>query len=238
MGADRQGVTGAIVVGAGSGQRFGNVEKAFHPVAGRPLLCWSVEVFERTPAVDRVCLVLASGSVERGRALVRECGWRKVRDVVPGGRERQDSVRAGLEALGDCAWVLVHDAARPLVTEAMIEAGLHGARRHGAAVAAVPVRDTLKRVDGASALIQGTVDRDGLWAAQTPQAFGAGILRRAFAVAGERAAAFTDDAAVVAAAGYQVAVFPGALVNVKLTLPEDVALVEALLRARHLGADE
>lgn len=238
MGGDRQGVTGAIVVGAGSGQRFGSVEKAFHPVAGRPLLCWSVEVFERAPAVDRVCLVLASGSVERGRALVRECGWRKVRDVVAGGQERQDSVRAGLEALGDCAWVLVHDAARPLVTEAMIEAGLDGARRHGAAVAAMPVRDTLKRVDGASALIRGTIDRAGLWAAQTPQAFGATILRRAFAAVGERAGALPDDAAVVAAAGYPVAVFPGALENVKLTLPEDVPLVEALLRARHLGAVE
>lgn len=228
-------LTGAIVVGAGTGQRFGNVEKAFYPVFGRPLLCWAVEVFERAPDVDRVCLVLAAGSVERGRAVARACGWRKVTDVVAGGRERQDSVRAGLEALPGCAWMVVHDAARPLVTEDMIRAGLQAARRHGAAIAAIPVRDTLKRVDVTSALVQGTVDRAGLWSAQTPQAFQAGILQAAFAAAGDQAGAYTDDAAIVEAAGYPVTVFPGELENIKLTLPGDVALVEALLRTRHAG---
>ena len=107
------GRVGAIVVGAGAGRRVGGVEKAFLEVAGRPLLCWSVEVFERAPEVDEICLVVAGSSVERAQRLVREWGWPKVRAVVAGGRERQESVAAGLAPLLGCEWVLVHDAARP-----------------------------------------------------------------------------------------------------------------------------
>ena len=226
---------GAIVVGAGSGRRFGNVEKAFYRLAGRPLLCWSVDVFERAPAVDRICLVVAAGSVRRAEALVEEWGWQKVSAVVPGGRERQDSVGAGLAALADCAWVVVHDAARPLIDEATVAAGLEAAAHHGAAVAATPVRDTLKRVAPETGVVRETVDRTGLWAAQTPQIFRADLLRAAFRWAGDRAGSFTDDAALVAAAGQPVAVFNGPAENVKLTLPEDVPLLEAVLRARRPG---
>ena len=210
---------GAIVVGAGAGRRVGGVEKAFMAVAGRPLLCWSVEVFERAPEVDEICLVVAGSSVERAQGLVREWGWRKVSAVVAGGRERQDSVGAGLAPLLGCDWVLVHDAARPLVSEAMVRAGLDAARRHGAAVAATAVRDTLKRVPAGSEVVQETVDRAGLWAAQTPQAFRASLLRDAFRQAGDDAGRYTDDAALVAAMGHPVAVFPGAPENVKLTHP-------------------
>jgi len=227
---------GAIVVGAGAGRRFGNVEKAFFRLAGRPLLCWSVDVFERSPAVDRICLVVAAGSVARARELAREWAWPKVSAIVPGGRERQESVGAGLDALADCDWVLVHDAARPLVDAATIAAGLDAARRHGAAVAATPVRDTLKRVAPATGQVGETVDRTGLWAAQTPQVFRATLLREAFRWAGDRAGSFTDDAAMVAAAGHPVTVFSAPAENVKLTLPEDVPLLEALLRARHPDA--
>jgi 2-C-methyl-D-erythritol 4-phosphate cytidylyltransferase len=128
--------------------------------------------------------------------------------------------------------VLVHDAARPLVTAGMVRAGAAAAREHGAATAALPVRDTLKRLAGEGPLVEATVDRRGLWAAQTPQVFSAALLRAAYVAAGARAGAFTDDAALVEAAGYPVAVFPGAPENVKLTLPEDLPVVEALLRAR------
>ena len=155
---------------------------------------------------------------------------------MPGGRERQDLVGAGLDALADCHWVLVHDAARPLVDAATVAAGLDAARRHGAAVAATPVRDTLKRVAPATGLVGETVDRTGLWAAQTPQVFRADLLREAFRWAGDRAGGFTDDAAMVAAAGHPVSVFSAPAENVKLTLPEDVPLLEALLRARHPDA--
>ena len=200
-GLEPAGRVGAIVVGAGAGRRVGGVEKAFMAVAGRPLLCWSVEVFERASGVDEICLVVAGSSVARAQGLVREWGWRKVSAVVAGGRERQDSVGAGLAPLRGCEWVLVHDAARPLVSEAMVRAGLDAARRHGAAVAATAVRDTLKRVPAGSEVVQETVDRAGLWAAQTPQAFRASLLRDAFRQAGDDAGRYTDDAALVAADG-------------------------------------
>src|SRR5262249_54178692 len=162
-------------------------------------------------------LVVAAGSVARAQGLVREWDWRKVGAVVPGGRERQDSVGAGLAALADCAWVLVHDAARPLVDAATVAAGLDAAGRPRAAVAATPVRDTLKRVAPETGLVGETVDRTGLWAAQTPQVFRADLLRQAFRWAGDRAGSFTDDAAMVAAAGHPVAVFSAPAENVKLT---------------------
>ncbi|HET7768986.1 MAG TPA: 2-C-methyl-D-erythritol 4-phosphate cytidylyltransferase [Chloroflexota bacterium] len=226
--------TGAIVVGAGGGRRLGGIEKAFMELAGRPLIAHCVAVLERSAEVDAICLVVSAESVGKARALSERDGWRKVRAIVPGGAERQDSVRAGLDALAECEWVLVHDAARPLLNEALITVGLTTARRTGAAIAATPVRDTLKRAAGSGDFpeVSETVDRAGLWAAQTPQIFRAALLRDAFARVGPRAAQLTDDAAVVQAAGHRVALYPGDPQNVKVTLPEDVPLVEALLAWR------
>jgi len=232
--APAAGRTGAIVVGAGGGRRLGGVEKAFLEVGGKPLIAHSVDVFERAAAVDIVCLVVAAGSVARTRELGAALSWKKTSAVVPGGAERHDSVRAGLEALRDCEWVLVHDAARPLLTERLITDGLAAARRTGAAVAATPMRDTLKRAHGTGVHpeVVETVDRSQLWAAQTPQVFRAALLRESLAVLSANAAQLTDDGAVVQAAGHRVCLYPGDPQNVKLTLPEDVALVEALLAWR------
>jgi 2-C-methyl-D-erythritol 4-phosphate cytidylyltransferase len=229
------GRVGAIVVGAGGGRRLGGVEKAFLPLCGRPLLAYSVEVFEACEEIDDVCLVVSEASVLRARELVRERGWQKVAAVVAGGAERQESVRAGFDALDyACDWILVHDAARPLVTRDIIQRGLAAARAHRAAVAAIPVRDTLKRVrrHGDSLLVWETVDRSDLWAAQTPQVFRHSVIRQAFQLAGSRAGRFTDDASLVEAMGWPVAVFEGSFENVKVTFPEDVPVVEALLRLR------
>src|SRR5581483_4951948 len=228
---------GAVIVGAGSGRRLGGVEKAFLPVLGRPLMSYAAEAFERSPLVEVMALVVPAGSLERAERLVQHAGWRKVVAIVPGGVERAGSVRAGLRALPTCAWVLIHDAARPLVSERLIADGLAAARATGAAIAALPLRDTIKRVttEGdvpAAGRICQTIDRSGLWAAQTPQVFRRELLERAFAHAGARAGQFTDDAALAEAAGIEVAVYAGSPENIKLTLPEDVALVEALLSAR------
>ena len=227
--------TGAIVVGAGRGRRMGGVEKAFLPLRGKPLLAYSVAVFEALAEVHEICLVVSYGSVGRAQTLARELGWSKVTAVVPGGAQRQDSVCAGLTALESCEWVLVHDAARPLLTADVVRRGLDAARETGAAVAAIPVRDTLKRTDrdGAGRDILETVDRSALWAAQTPQVFRADVLRAAFETVGTAAAAtLTDDGAVVQAAGRRVVIFDGDPANLKLTLPEDLPIVEALLAYR------
>jgi 2-C-methyl-D-erythritol 4-phosphate cytidylyltransferase len=144
--------------------------------------------------------------------------------VCPGGPRRRDSVRLGLEALGECRWVVVHDGARPLVTAALIEAGLAAAAETGAAIAAVPLADTLKDVaeDG---LIRRTLDRRNLWAAQTPQVFDYDLLREAHRLAEGDA---TDDAALVEALGRRVKVFPGSPRNLKVTTAADLALAQAL----------
>jgi len=146
---------------------------------------------------------------------------------VRGGERRRDSVRAGLDALADCDYVVVHDGARPLVTKALIDAALAGARETGAALCAVPVSDTVKRTDDAG-LVRSTVSRAGLWLAQTPQAFRTELLLRAHEATEIDA---TDDAALVELLGEPVRVVMGSPRNLKVTTPADLRLAEALLAA-------
>jgi len=216
---------GAIIAAAGRGRRFGEGDKLFAPLAGRPLIAHTLMAFEVCRAIDRVVLVLAADNLERGRRLVAAAGFDKVVAICPGGPRRQDSVRLGLEALGKCRWVVVHDGARPLVTAALIEAGLAAAAETGAAIAALPLADTVKEV-AAGGLVRQTLDRRNLWAAQTPQVFGYDLLREAHRRAQGEA---TDDAALVEALGQRVKVFPGSSRNLKVTTAADLALAAALL---------
>jgi len=216
---------GAIIAAAGRGRRFGEGDKLFAPLAGRPLIAHTLIAFEVCRLIDTVVLVLTEENLERACRLVDAAGFDKVAVICPGGPRRQDSVRLGLEALGECRWVVVHDGARPLVTAALIEAGLAAAAETGAAIAAVPLADTLKEAadDG---LVRRTLDRRNLWAAQTPQVFDYELLREAHRQAdGE----VTDDAALVEALGRRVKVFPGSARNLKVTTPADLALAQALL---------
>ena len=216
---------GAIIAAAGRGRRFGEGDKLFAPLAGRPLIAHTLMAFEVCQAVDTVVLVLAEENLERGCQLVDGAGFDKVAVICAGGPRRQDSVRLGLEALPECRWVVVHDGARPLVTAALIEAGLAAAAETGAAIAAVPLADTLKEAaeDG---LIRRTLDRRNLWAAQTPQVFDYDLLREAHRFAQEEV---TDDAALIEVLGKRVKVFPGSPGNLKVTTTADLELAEALL---------
>jgi 2-C-methyl-D-erythritol 4-phosphate cytidylyltransferase len=215
---------GAIIAAAGHGRRFGEGDKLFAPLAGRPLIAHTLMAFEVCRAVDTVVLVLAEENLERGRDLVASSGFDKVTAVCAGGPRRQDSVRLGLEELRESRWVVVHDGARPLVTAALIEDGL-AAVETGAAIAAVPLADTLKEA-GEDGVIVRTLDRRGLWAAQTPQVFDYELLREAHRQAQGEA---TDDAALVEALGRRVKVFPGSARNLKVTTTADLALAQALL---------
>ena len=216
---------GAIIAAAGRGQRFGEGDKLFAPLAGRPLIAHTLMAFEVCQAVNTVVLVLAEENLERGCRLVDAAGFDKVAVICPGGPRRQDSVRLGLEALPECRWVVVHDGARPLVSATLIEAGLAAAAEMGAAIAAVPLADTLKEVTGGG-LITRTLDRRNLWAAQTPQVFDYELLREAH---GRAQGEVTDDAALVEALGRRVKVFPGSPRNLKVTTAADLALAQALL---------
>jgi 2-C-methyl-D-erythritol 4-phosphate cytidylyltransferase len=223
MSASRESV-GAIIAAAGRSQRMGGSDKLFAVVGDKPLLAHTLSAFDACRGVDRVVLVLSPENMERGRGLVAEAGFSKV-TVCQGGERRQDSVRNGLEALASCQWVVVHDGARPLVTAALIERGLEAAKKTGAAIAALPIGDTVKEVDPPD-LIARTLSRGRLWAAQTPQVFRYDILRQAHQQAQGEA---TDDAALVEMLGYQVRVFEGSPRNIKVTTAADLAVVEALL---------
>ncbi len=223
---------GAIIVAGGQSTRMGGVDKALVPVAGRPLLAWTLDPFLNSPLVDRVILVLRDDLLQPGEALLRHEGWSDRVTIVPGGPRRQDSVAAGLNALGACAWVLIHDGARPCLDPDLIAAALEAARATGAAAPGLPVSDTVKRVDAGGFVLE-TVPRDGLWTIQTPQAFRYAIMAAVYEGAPDEA---TDDAGLVERLGVPVRVFPGSPFNLKVTRPADLALAEAILAARQRSA--
>lgn len=223
---------GAVIVAAGSGTRMDGIDKLFTPVGGRPVLTHVIAAFERCDVVSSIVLVVSEPNLERARELVRQENAGKVIEVTPGGERRQDSVRRGLEALGECDYVAVHDGARPMVTAGLIELGLEAARRTRAAVPGLPVAETLKETADDGTVLR-TVDRSRLYTVQTPQMFRYELLMRAHR---EVSLDVTDDAAMVEALGEPVTVFPGERTNVKITTPADIELVEALLRARGVRA--
>lgn len=219
----------AVIVAGGVGRRLkAKVHKPFVRLAGRPMLAWTLQAFERTPGVSAAVLVTHVGDVNRARALVRRYRCRKVLTVVPGGATRMESVACGLKALPEQArWVLVHDSARPLVTPRQIQAVLRAARAAKAAILAVPVVPTIKQ--GRNGWVRGTLDRSRLWAVQTPQVFERKLLERAHAKGKANGRIATDDAALVERLGVRVRIVPGSDRNIKVTTPEDLRIAEALL---------
>ncbi len=219
----------AIIVAAGKSERMGGIDKMFAPLMGRPLIVWTLAAFQKCAAIDEIVIVAPVRAILRMEAVAREWRLSKMRTVVPGGAERQQSVRAGIDAATGARIVAVHDGARALVTPELIELGVELARDSGAAICAVPARDTLKDVDGKPAVVRGTIDRTRTWLAQTPQVFERELLLRAHERAEVQA---TDDAALVEALGHEVRVYEGAAWNLKVTTPDDLIIAEALLRAR------
>lgn len=226
--------TVALVPAAGRGLRMGgHVPKQFLALGGRPILAQSLRVLQASPAIHEI--ILAVPQAERQYCLdhfVATGEFSKVTKVVPGGAQRQDSVRHALaEVSEETDIVLVHDAVRPFLTEEMIRQVVAAAVDHGAAIIALPMRDTVKYV-GAGGVIERTVDRGPLWLAQTPQAF-----RRAWLEEGHRKALLdgvhaTDDAHLVELIGKPVVVVEGSGENIKVTRPEDLVIGEAILRSR------
>ena len=204
---------------------MGGADKTFTDVHGTPLIGHTLRRIAASDAVDRIVLVVAADAVPDGEAIVRELNLPKVAAVCAGGARRQDSVFAGLVRMGDRRWVAIHDGARPCVTSEILGRALGEVRRTGAAIAAVPVKDTIKVVDGEQ-VISSTPDRATLWAAQTPQAFDYQTLLDAHRAADVE---YTDDAAMVEAAGHRVTVFRGDYDNLKVTTPEDLDMVSLVL---------
>jgi len=220
----------ALILGAGRGERLGHAApKAFVTLAGRPLIAYSLETFLASDAIDRVVPVVPEAVCERlAECLGALSGNPKLAPPVVGGRERQDSVRAGLGALAeDVGWVAVHDAARPLVRGEAIARVVAAARTCGAALLAAPVADTIKRVR--NGVVVETPPRSECYAAQTPQVFRRDWLTRGVAAAGAAGRSATDCAQLVEALGIPVRVVEGDADNVKITLPADLELAEGRL---------
>jgi 2-C-methyl-D-erythritol 4-phosphate cytidylyltransferase len=226
----------ALLLAAGRGERLGHeLPKAFVPLAGRPLLLHALEALASAPEIDLVIPVVAAAELPRMQALLREWGPRpKLAAAVAGGAERQDSVRAGVQALPpQASLVVVHDAARALLRSAAVSRVVVAAQRSGAAILAVPVRDTIKRV--AAGRILETPARAECWAAQTPQVFRTEILCEALAKADADGYLGTDDAELVERLGIAVEVVEGDIDNFKLTHPEDLVWAERAVAERQLA---
>ncbi|MNC25661.1 2-C-methyl-D-erythritol 4-phosphate cytidylyltransferase [compost metagenome] len=229
---------GVIVVAAGKGLRMGGqVPKQHLPLAGKPVLVHTLEAFERMEQVHSVVLVVSAGDEARCSGYTAQYKLGKVHAVLTGGAERQASVYQGLLALDpEVEWVLVHDGVRPFVTAEETADCLEAARRFGAAVVAVPVKDTVKIVEP-DGKISSTPDRSTVWAIQTPQAFRVRDLVAAHEVAIQEGFTGTDDAMLVERTGQPVYVVRGGYHNLKITTPEDLEWAEYRLNAIERGKD-
>jgi 2-C-methyl-D-erythritol 4-phosphate cytidylyltransferase len=202
------------------------IDKVFAPLGGRSALSYVLDAFEECESISQVVVVVSEANVAECRQLIAEGKWAKPIEVCVGGKRRQDSVVAGLAKLDKCDWVVIHDGARPLVTKALIEDGLEAAKETGAAVAAVPVTDTIKTA-GDDRIVRQTLPRQNLWAVQTPQVFRADIISRAYQKAKGEA---TDDASLVEKLGYEVKLYMGAYDNIKITTTNDLLVAEVLIK--------
>jgi 2-C-methyl-D-erythritol 4-phosphate cytidylyltransferase len=202
---------------------MGGLDKVFAPLGGKLVLAHVLNAFETCNSVAQIVVVVSKENLERCRKLIAEEGLSKSIEVCAGGRRRQDSVAAGLSQLKNCQWVVIHDGARPLVTRDLIERGLKAAQETGAAVAAIPVTDTIK-VAGGDRIVHQTPPRQNLWAVQTPQVFRYNLISEAYHKAeGE----VTDDASLVEQLGHKVKLYMGAYDNIKITTPDDLLIAEA-----------
>lgn len=226
------GRVAALIPAAGAGRRMGGTTpKQFLQIGGREILARTLEVFEACVAVDEIWVVAAAEQCLWCQdAIVEHYGFRKVRGVVAGGATRQESVWRGLQQVAETTeLVVVHDGVRPFVTELLVQQTLDSASRHGAAIAAVPLQDTLKRVSEAGE-VESTVPRERLWRIQTPQAFQHALLRTAFQQAWRQGLQATDEAGLIEALGYPVKIVPSYEYNIKITTPDDLVFGEAFLR--------
>jgi 2-C-methyl-D-erythritol 4-phosphate cytidylyltransferase len=226
--------TAAVVPAAGRGLRMGgSTPKQFLTVGGLPILVHALRVLEGSPAVTDIILTVPAADREYClNEIVARYKFHKITKVVPGGEQRQDSVRHGLAQLDhDVDIVIVHDAVRPFLTADMVIRAIDAAAQHGAAIVAIPMRDTIKRV-GSDGLIESTIDRSHLWLAQTPQAFQRALLQTAHRKAQIENYHATDDAQLMEWLGHRVAIVEGSGENIKITRPEDLGIGEAILAAR------
>ncbi len=221
-----------IVAAAGMSNRMGSkINKQFIDIDNKPILVHTLNKFEESPFIDEIILIAKEEEVEYCRKeIVKKYNFKKIKKIIKGGRERQDSIYNGILALDErCNIVLTHDGARPFVRKENIEDGIKGVIEYGSCVVGVPVKDTIKVVDQ-SDNVHHTPKRSMLWAAQTPQCFWKTILQKGYEYAIDEGIVATDDSSLVEKAGYKVKMIMGNYDNIKITTPEDLIIAESLLQ--------
>jgi 2-C-methyl-D-erythritol 4-phosphate cytidylyltransferase len=220
-----------IIVAAGKSERVGaQVDKAFLSLGTKPVLAYSLDAFEKCKDIDSVILVVRKDRVDGARAMAQMFGASKVARVIAGGGKRQVSVAKGLECVSeDTSVVTVHDGARPCVTPELISDTVKCAKRYGSGVAGIKLTDTVKHVDR-GVTVKKTIDRDKLWAVQTPQSFKLDLLEKAFNAVKKKGVTVTDEAQAVEMISKEVRLVPSVLSNIKITTADDLVLAAALLK--------
>lgn len=217
---------GAVIVAAGSASRMGGIDKVMAALGGEPMIARTVRTFQNCDAIASIVIVTRPDLIQPISSLCRSMN--KVIAVVAGGASRQESVHLGLNALPkDTELAAIHDGARPLISNAVIDRTVRAAHSYGAAAPAIPVKDTIKVVNGG--LVQATPDRSRLFAVQTPQVFDFDILRGALDQAEKNGSAVTDDCSAVELMGMSVKIVEGDEKNLKVTTPMDLKIAEMLL---------
>ena len=223
----------AIVLAAGQGKRMhSKIQKQFMELDGMPVLCYSLRCFQESPLIQDIILVTGEESISYCKEeIVQKYGFTKVSAVIPGGKERYDSVYAGLCECRDCEYVLIHDGARPFVTEEILKRGLQKVKETGACVIGMPSKDTVKLSDE-EGYVKETPNRKCVWTIQTPQIFSYSLIREAHdSIRQKDMSKITDDAMVVEQEkGTKIRLVEGSYQNIKITTPEDLAIAEAFLR--------
>ena len=223
----------AIVLAAGQGKRMhSKIQKQFLKIQGYPVLYYSLRCFQESPLIQDIILVTGEDALSYCKEeIVKKYGFTKVSNVIAGGKERYDYVYEGLCACKDCRYVLIHDGARPFITEEIIERGLEKVKETGACVVGMPSKDTIKLSD-AEGYVKETPDRKCVWTIQTPQIFSYALIREAHdSIRKKDMSKITDDAMVIEhETGVKVALAEGSYQNIKITTPEDLYIAEAFLR--------
>lgn len=221
----------AVIVAAGKGKRMGTeLSKQFLPLCGKEILAHTVEKFEKAEKIRDIILVTGEDSLQDVQDMTQEYGWKKIRSIIAGGKERQDSVWNGLqEVAADAEIVLIHDGVRPFVTEDILNLSMETAMEMGGCVAGVPAKDTIKVCNSENIAVD-TPDRSTLWQIQTPQTFRRELIMKAYMQAKEDGFVGTDDASLAEYSGYPVKVIMGSYRNIKITTKEDLLIGEAFLK--------
>lgn len=223
----------AIVLAGGQGKRMGTkIQKQYLEIKGKPVLYYALKTFEESEKIDEVILVVGEGQEEYCRKeIVCKYGWKKVRHIVPGGKERYHSVWNGLQYVEE-GYVFIHDGARPFVDQEILERAYEAVIQHHACVVGMPVKDTIKVVDEDEFAID-TPNRSVLWQVQTPQTFATSLIKEAYGrLMEQETIAVTDDAMVVEQmTGRKVKLVKGSYENIKITTPEDLLIGEAFLKS-------